>query len=248
VLDGVDLDLPPGRKVALVGPSGSGKTTIAHVLVRFRDLDGGRATLDGRDLREHAGDDVRHAVRLCEQDAHLFAAGIRDNVRIGRPEADDDAIRAALSRAGLGEWVAGLPEGLDTQVGEDGAQVSGGQRGRIALARALLSEAPVLVLDEPAAHLDAPGTLRFVRDLLSATGDASVLLLTHSPIGLEGFDEVVAIEGGRVVARGRHGDLVAAGGRYAALMGLVSEPPAVASAENETETPNSLMDYLRERT
>jgi ATP-binding cassette subfamily C protein CydC len=220
ILDGVDLRLDPGSRVALVGPSGAGKSTIADVLVRFRDLDGGRATIDGTDIRRHAQDDVRRAVRLCEQDSHLFTASVRDNVRIGDPSAGEAQVVHALARAGLAPWVAGLPDGLDTSVGEAGAQLSGGQRSRIALARALLSGAPVLILDEPTAHLDAESTRAFVDDLVSAAGDGAVLLITHSPIGLEHFDEVVLLDAGRVAARGRHDDLLAEP-RYLSLMGLM---------------------------
>lgn len=219
VLDGVDLALPPGRRVAVVGPSGAGKSTIANVLVRFRDLDGGRATVDGVDIRRYAQDDVRHAVRLCEQDSHMFTASIRDNVRIGDPSADDGRVLRALERAGLGGWVRGLPDGLGTPVGEAGARLSGGQRSRVALARALVSDAPVLILDEPTAHLDAMATRAFVDDLVTGAGEGSVLLITHSPVGLDRFDEVVLLEDGRVVARGTHAQLLGAP-RYRALLGL----------------------------
>lgn len=223
VLDGVDLRLAPGRRVAVVGQSGAGKSTIANALVRFRDLDGGRYLIDGVDARRHAQADIRRVVRLCEQDALLFATGIRENVRIGDPTADDARVARALERAGLGDWLAGLPEGLDTPVGEAGTQVSGGQRSRIALARALVSRAPVLILDEPTAHLDAASTRAFVDDLVAGGAGESVLLITHSPIGLEAFDEVVLLEDGRVAARGRHEELLA-DGRYRALLGL--DPPA----------------------
>lgn len=219
VLDGVELRLDAGARIAVVGPSGAGKSTIADVLVRFRDLDEGRATIDGVDLRRVGGDDVRRVVRLCEQDAHLFATSIRDNVRIGDPAAGEARVLEALARAGLGDWVASLPDGLDTPVGEAGAQLSGGQRSRIALARALLSDAPVLILDEPAAHLDARSTRAFVDDLMSAARGSSVMLITHSPVGLERFDEVLLLEAGRIVARGRHEELLA-NARYRALLQL----------------------------
>ena len=200
LLDGVDLELAPGRRVALVGPSGAGKTSLAQTLVRFRDLDGGRATLDGHDLREYAQDDVRRVVALCGQDAHLFATTIRENVRLARPEAADEDVVAALRRAGAGAWLDSLPEGLDTFVGEEGALVSGGQRQRIALARALLSGARILILDEPTAHLDEEAATAVLDDLVAASGETGLLLITHSLLRLDRFDEVLALEGGRLVA------------------------------------------------
>ena len=199
LLDGADLELAPGRRVALVGPSGAGKTSLAHALVRFRDLDGGRATLDGHDLREYAQDDVRRVVALCGQDAHLFATTIRENVRLARPEAADEDVLAALRRAGAGDWLDSLPEGLDTFVGEEGSLVSGGQRQRIALARALLSGARILILDEPTAHLDEETATAVLDDLLAASGETGLLLITHSPLLLDRFDEVLALERGRLV-------------------------------------------------
>ncbi len=205
VLHDVDLVVRPGSRIALVGPSGAGKSTALALMVRFLDPSAGRVTLDGRDIRDLAQTDVRHLVRLSGQDAHVFATTVRENVRIGRPGADDAAVRDALDRAGLGDWVAGLPDGLATPCGEDGARLSGGQRGRLALARALVSGAPVLLLDEPTAHLDAPAHRAFVADLAAAARDASVVLVTHSAEGLEDFDEVVVLEEGRVVRRGAPG-------------------------------------------
>jgi ABC-type multidrug transport system fused ATPase/permease subunit len=190
VLDRVDLRLDPGRRIAIVGPSGSGKTTIAEVLVRFRDLDAGRATLDGQDIGLYAQDEVRRRVRLCEQAAHLFTGSIRDNVLIGRPGASDADVRAALDTVGLRDWIEDLPHGIDTPVGEAGAEVSGGQRSRIALARVVISEAAVMILDEPAAHLDPSSARELIERILATSPGRSVLLITHSPIGLESFDEV----------------------------------------------------------
>ena len=194
VLDGVSLELAPGRRIAVVGRSGAGKTTLAHLLVRFRDPDGGRVTLAGADLRELAQDDVRRVVALAGQEAHLFATTIRENVRLARPDATDAEIAEALRRARAWTWVESLPAGLDTDVGDEGALVSGGERQRIALARAFLSEARLLVLDEPTAHLDDETAAALLDDLLDAAGDVGVLLITHSPLRLDRFDEIVSLD------------------------------------------------------
>ncbi len=143
---------------------------------------------------------MRRVVALCGQDAHLFATTIRENVRLARPEAPDEDVLAALRRAGAGAWLDSLPDGLDTFVGEEGALVSGGQRQRIALARALLSGARILILDEPTAHLDEETATAVLDDLLAASGDTGLLLITHSPLRLDRFDEVLALEGGKLVA------------------------------------------------
>jgi thiol reductant ABC exporter CydC subunit len=193
VLDAFDLVLEPGQRLALVGPSGAGKTTVVSLLLRFLDPVAGRVALDGTDVRELRQADVRAAFAVAGQDAHLFSTSIRENVRIGRPDAGDDEIDAALGRARLGEWIATLPEGSDTLVGEEGTSLSGGQRQRVVIARALLSEAPVLVLDEPTAHLDHETAEELVRDVLDEAGGRSVLLVTHRPEGLDLVDDVVAL-------------------------------------------------------
>jgi thiol reductant ABC exporter CydC subunit len=193
VLKGFDLRVEPGRKVALVGPSGSGKTTVVNLLVRFLDPVDGRVALDGHDLRDLRQDDVRRAIAVAGQDSYLFSTSIRENVRLARPDATDPEIEDALRRARIGDWVASLPDGADTLVGEEGAQLSGGERLRVALARALLSRAPVLVLDEPTAHLDPETAELLVRDVLAAARGRSVLLITHRPEGLDLVDEIVAM-------------------------------------------------------
>jgi ATP-binding cassette, subfamily C, bacterial CydC len=192
-LAGVDLRLEPGRRIALVGPSGGGKTTVANLLVRFLDPEAGRVTLGGRDLREYRQEDLRRAIAVAGQDSHLFSTTIRENVRLGRVDADDDEIEDALRRARILDWVRSLPDGLDTLVGEEGRELSGGQRQRLVVARALLADAPVLVLDEPTAHLDPPTAERLIVDVLDAAADRSVLLITHRSEGLALLDEVVAL-------------------------------------------------------
>ncbi|MBZ6229568.1 thiol reductant ABC exporter subunit CydD [Streptomyces olivaceus] len=211
-LAGVDLTLTRGRRVAVVGPSGSGKTTLAQVLLRFLDPDRGSCTLAGVDTRALAGDDVRRLVGLCAQDAHLFDSSVRENLLLARKDATEGEVRDVLARARLLEWADSLPDGLDTLVGEHGARLSGGQRQRLALARALLADFPVLVLDEPAEHLDLPTADALTADLLAATEGRTTLLITHRLAGLRAVDEVVVLDRGRVVQRGPYAELAAVPG------------------------------------
>ena len=213
----VDLELTPRHRVALVGPSGGGKSTLADVLVRFLPTDAGEARLDGTPTERIAGDDVRRVIGLVEQHPHLFDTTLAENLRIGRRSASDDELTAVLDRVGLDTWLAGLPDGLATPVGPGGARLSGGQRQRVAVARALLADFPVLVLDEPTAHLEPAAADAMTADLLQLTEGRSTLLITHRLAGLEQVDEVVVLAEGRVVERGTHAQLLEAGGRYAAL-------------------------------
>ncbi|MFJ4568125.1 thiol reductant ABC exporter subunit CydD [Streptomyces caelestis] len=230
-LAGLDLTLEEGRRVAVVGPSGSGKTTLAQVLLRFLDADAGSYTLAGVDAYALHGDDVRKLVGLCAQDAHLFDSSLRENLLLAKKDATEDELRAVLGRARLLDWADGLPDGLDTLVGEHGARLSGGQRQRLALARALLADFPVLVLDEPAEHLDLPTADALTADLLAATEGRTTLLITHRLAGLEAVDEVIVLDRGRVVQRGAYAELVAVDGplrelaeREAASESLVAAP------------------------
>ncbi|GGW61314.1 ABC transporter [Streptomyces griseoloalbus] len=216
-LDGLDLTLERGRRIAVVGPSGSGKTTLAQVLLRFLDAGAGSYTLAGVDAYALDGDDVRRLVGLCAQDAHLFNSSIRENLLLARKGATEDELRGALARARLLEWADSLPDGLDTLVGEHGARLSGGQRQRLALARALLADFPVLVLDEPAEHLDLPTADALTADLLAATAGRTTLLITHRLAGLDAVDEVIVLDGGRMVQRGSYAELVAADGPLRSL-------------------------------
>lgn len=179
VLDGLDLELTPGIRVAVRGPSGAGKSTMLLVLSRFLERDAGNATAAGHDLRAYAQADLRHEVLLLQQDPHVFNSDLRENVAFARPGADDAAIHAALERARLGDWVASLPDGLDTRVGEHGRSLSGGQRQRLSLARAFLADPSVLLLDEPTAHLDDANAAALLAVLADQAGDRTVVLVAH---------------------------------------------------------------------
>ncbi|MFD9571034.1 thiol reductant ABC exporter subunit CydD [Streptomyces sp. NPDC059982] len=217
-LRGLDLTLEAGRRIAVVGPSGSGKTTLAQVLLRFLDPAEGAYALGGTDAQTLDGDDVRRVVGLCAQDAHLFDSSVRENLRLARPEASEEQLRAALASARLLEWADGLPDGLDTLVGEHGERISGGQRQRLALARALLADFPVLVLDEPAEHLDLATADALTADLLAATEGRTTVLITHRLAGLEAVDEVLVLDRGAVVQRGPYAELAAVEGPLRGLL------------------------------
>lgn len=188
------------------------------MLLRFLDAREGTYRIGGKDAAELAGDDVRRLVGLCAQDAHLFDSSVRENLRLARTDADEDALRDALAAARLLDWVDGLPDGLDTLVGEHGARLSGGQRQRLALARALLADFPVLVLDEPAEHLDLATADALTADLLRATQGRTTVLITHRLRGLDAVDEVVVLAEGRVVQRGAYDELALVDGELRRML------------------------------
>jgi thiol reductant ABC exporter CydC subunit len=214
VLRGIDLDVAAGERVAIVGPSGAGKSTLAMVLLRFLGYASGSVKLDGSELSALVGDEVRDEVGLLTQDAHIFDTSVRENLHLGDPRASDDQLRAVLARVGLAAWLTHLPRGLDADLGPHGAAMSGGERQRLALARLLLAERRLLVLDEPTEHLDPRAADELTDDVLAVTAGCSTLLITHRLRGLDRVDRVVVVIAGQVRAVGSHAELVAQGGWY----------------------------------
>ncbi|WP_336319981.1 ABC transporter ATP-binding protein/permease [Streptomyces lavendofoliae] len=217
-LHGVSFTAPAGRTTAIVGPSGAGKSTLLALLMRHHDPDHGRITLDGRRTTEYALDALRQGVAVVSQHTYLFHATIAENLRMARPDATDDDLTAAARTAGIHDEIAALPDGYATVLGERGATLSGGQRQRLALARALLADAPVLVLDEATSSVDERREADIVRELLNAAGDRTVLVIAHRLAAVRHADHIVVLDAGQVDDTGDHARLVEAGGVYARLV------------------------------
>ncbi len=200
VLEDAQLELGEGEHVALTGPSGAGKSTVGELLVGFREPTAGGVSLGGVALADLEGRELRRRVLLCAQDAHVFNTSIRENLLLARRQARERELWRALETVELSSWAAALPQGLDTIAGQGGERLSGGQRTRLALARALLSDARFLILDEPTAHLQAPLARRLMRRLACERGRRCVLVITHDLSALEGFDRVLELRGGQIRA------------------------------------------------
>jgi ATP-binding cassette, subfamily C, bacterial CydC len=215
VLDDLSIDLPAGRRIALVGESGAGKSSVANVLLRFWDYEAGSIRLGGVELRDCAAQDVRRQIAVVAQDPYLFNATLRANLLVARPDADQAALEAACRGARLHEFIAGLPDGYDTEIGEGGARLSGGQARRLGVARALLVDAPILVLDEPTEGLDTVTERLLLSTLDTLMRGRSVLLITHRLSALtELVDEVLVMREGHIVQRGTARDLRECAGLY----------------------------------
>ncbi|MFQ5784754.1 MAG: ABC transporter ATP-binding protein [Alphaproteobacteria bacterium] len=216
-LDGVTLEVPAGRTAALVGASGAGKSTILNLIPRFYDVDAGRVSIDGQDVRDVTLASLRGAIALVSQDVSLFNDTARANIAYGRLDASDDEIRAAARAAGADAFIAALPEGYQTIVGEHGVKLSGGQRQRIAIARAMLKDAPILLLDEATSSLDSESERIVQQALGRLMADRTTLVIAHRLSTVIGADVIYVVDDGRIVEAGGHAELLARNGAYARL-------------------------------
>src|SRR5438876_906395 len=218
VLRGITFTVRPGSRVAVVGPSGSGKSTLVRLALRFLDPTEGAIRLDGQDIRKYALSDLRSVIGTVAQDTHLFNGTIRDNLLLARPEASDSEMKQVLEEAQLTEFINQLPGGLETWVGEQGLRLSGGERQRLAIARALLKDAPLLILDEATANLDLL-TERALLDALDVLmRGRTTLMITHRLVAMERMDEILVLDSGGVCQRGSHSELLAVPGLYRQML------------------------------
>jgi ABC-type transport system involved in Fe-S cluster assembly fused permease/ATPase subunit len=223
ILHGIDINIPAGKTVAVVGSSGAGKSTLARLLYRFYDVNGGRVEINGTDVRDLTQDSLRRHVGIVPQDTVLFNDTIAYNIRYGRPDASVEDVIMAAKAARIHDFINALPDGYETPVGERGLKLSGGEKQRVAIARTLLKNPPVLIFDEATSALDSGNERAIQAEIRLAARHKTSLVIAHRLSTVVHAHEIVVLDGGRVVERGRHTDLLAAGGTYAQMWALQQE-------------------------
>jgi len=222
-LDGIDFRVSEGGRMAIVGPSGAGKSTLVHLLLRFWDYEIGSIEIGGRDIRSYRQDDLRRFIGVVSQSTYLFNATVRENLLLAKPDATEEEIFEAAERAQIHDFILSLPNGYDTWIGERGVGLSGGERQRIAIARALLKDAPILILDEATANLDAVTERKVLDSIRELMEGRTTLMITHRLVGMEWMDEILVLRRGRVFERGTHQELLQMGGMYKRMWDLQNQ-------------------------
>jgi ATP-binding cassette subfamily B protein len=234
ILHGIDFEIPPGHRVAVVGHSGSGKSTLARLLYRFYDVDSGSIAIDGHDLRALSQDSLRAAIAIVPQDTVLFNDSIRYNIRYGRPAASDEEVEAAARAAHIHRFILSLPDGYETPVGERGLKLSGGEKQRVAIARALLKNPAILIFDEATSALDSASEQAIQGELNRIAVGRTTLVIAHRLSTIMDADQILVMDGGNIVERGNHAELIARDGHYAAMWRLQQQARTLGSPATST--------------